>query len=61
MIYHLSIPAHDPATVSQGLAELLGPKASIHRFPIDSRGYFVIAGTKTVAAIEVYPADLSLK
>lgn len=53
MIFHLSIPAHDPKAVAAALASLLGGRRfDFHAF---RRAQIVLVGDEHGTAVEVYP------
>jgi hypothetical protein len=58
MIFHISIPARDPALVAAALARLVGGR-DFPFHPIDS-ARIVLFGDEHGSAIEVYPDDVEL-
>ena len=58
MIFHLSLPARDPARVAAVMAELWGGEAyPFHPIP---GAWIALAGDAHGTALEVYPADTVL-
>lgn len=59
MIFHLSIPADDPARVAAVIAELWGGDS--FPFPPFPGSFTAMAGDSRNSAIEVYPRGIELK
>jgi hypothetical protein len=55
MIFHASIPAHDPQRVATVIAEIWGGEA--FRFPPWPGGWVAVAGDERGSILEVYPRN----
>ncbi|MGH8446693.1 MAG: hypothetical protein ACREVL_15590 [Solimonas sp.] len=60
MLFHLSIAANDPQHVAQVITELWGGEAFPFP-PISDNGWIALAGDERGTALEVYPADITLR
>lgn len=60
MLFHLSIAANDPRHVAQVIAELWGGEAFPFP-PVSDNGWIALAGDERGSAMEVYPADITLR
>jgi hypothetical protein len=58
MLFHLSIPADDPARVSSVIAELWGGES--FPFPPFPGAFTAMAGDARASSVEVYPRSLAL-
>ncbi len=58
MLFHISIPADDPARVAAVIAELWGGES--FPFPPFPGAFTAMAGDANATSIEVYPRDLTL-
>ncbi len=58
MIFHISIPAEDPARAAAVIAELWGGES--FPFPPFPGAFTAMAGDERASAVEVYPRNLAL-
>jgi hypothetical protein len=60
MLFHMSIAANDPRHVASVIAELWGGEAFPFP-PVSDNGWIAIAGDERGTAMEIYPADITLR